>query len=120
MKPKVVLIADDNRDAAETLGMVLSLSGFEILLAFDGREALDTAERERPDAVVLDIGMPHLNGYQVAQAIRAQPWGEGLLLIALTGWGLEGEQQKTSSDAGFDHHLVKPVDPDVLERLLAA
>lgn len=120
MKPKVVLIADDNRDAAETLGMVLSLSGFEILLAFDGRQALDTAERERPDAVVLDIGMPEMNGYQVAQAIRSRDWGTDLLLIALTGWGLDGDQAKTSSAAGFNHHLVKPVDPDVLEKLLTA
>ena len=119
MKSKVVLIADDNRDAAETLGLVLGLSGYQVLLAYDGRQALEVAERERPGAVVLDIGMPGLNGYQVAQAIRGQPWGANVLLIALTGWGLVGEQQKESDEAGFDHHLVKPVDPDVLEKLLA-
>lgn len=115
MKGKVVLIVDDNRDAADTLGLVLGMSGFEVLLAYGGAQALEVAERERPQAAVLDIGMPGMDGYQVAERIRAAEWGSGMLLIALTGWG-----EDVGRATAFDHHLVKPADPDELERLLGA
>ncbi|HEX3396867.1 MAG TPA: CheR family methyltransferase [Steroidobacteraceae bacterium] len=112
-----VLIADDNRDGAETLGMYLGLSGHEVMLAHTGAEALDMASRCRPDAAVLDIGMPVLNGYEVARSIRREAWGANLTLIAVTGWGQESDKRSARA-AGFDHHLTKPVDPEQLERLL--
>ncbi|WP_422017959.1 response regulator [Roseateles sp.] len=118
MTGRVVLIADDNPDAADTLGMVLEMSGHTVLVAYGGRQALETAQRERPGVVVLDIGMPEMDGYQVAERIRAEPWGADVLLIALTGWDPE-TGRRNSHTVGFDHHLVKPVDPAVLERLLA-
>jgi CheY-like chemotaxis protein len=112
-----VLIADDNRDGAETLGMYLGLSGHDVLLAHTGAEALEMASRCKPDAVVLDIGMPVLNGYEVAKKIRLEAWGTNLNLIAVTGWGQESDKRLAYA-AGFDHHLTKPVDPEQLERLL--
>lgn len=117
MTGKVVLIADDNRDAADTLAMVLGMSGYTVVVAYDGRQALEMAERENPAVVVLDIGMPELNGHQVAERIRQAPWGAGMKLIALTGWDAESVK-RDGGDSSFDHHLVKPVDPDTLERLL--
>jgi signal transduction histidine kinase/ActR/RegA family two-component response regulator len=114
-----VLIADDNADAVETLGMLLSVSGHEVHLASDGARALEIAARERPEVVMLDIGMPGLSGYEVAQRIRAEPWGAGMILIALTGWGQE-EDKRRAREAGFDHHLTKPADPAEIERLLAS
>jgi two-component system CheB/CheR fusion protein len=113
-----VLIADDNRDGAETLGLYLGMSGHEVLLAHSGAEALEVASRTRPQVAVLDIGMPVLNGYEVAKRIRGEVWGEQLTLIAVTGWGQEGDKRAAYA-AGFDHHLTKPVDPEQLERLLA-
>jgi CheY-like chemotaxis protein len=114
-----VLIVDDNYDGAESLAMLLEEYGHETHLAHDGAEALEVAERVRPDAVLLDIGLPKLNGYEVCRRLRQHPWGEGLLLAALTGWGQEEDRQR-SVDAGFDTHLVKPVDHDLLLRLLAS
>ncbi|HEY2779270.1 MAG TPA: CheR family methyltransferase [Steroidobacteraceae bacterium] len=113
-----VLIADDNRDGAETLGLYLGMSGHEVLLAHSGAEALEVASRTRPQVAVLDIGMPVLNGYEVARRIRGETWGEELTLIAVTGWGQESDKRAAYA-AGFDHHLTKPVDPAELERLLA-
>lgn len=113
-----VLIADDNRDAAEILAVLLDQSGYAVHLAFTGPDALARAAEHRPQAAVLDIGMPGLSGYEVAQQIRAQAWGESMLLIALTGWGQEDDKRK-ALDAGFNHHLTKPVDPDALEALIA-
>jgi two-component system CheB/CheR fusion protein len=113
-----VLIADDNRDGAETLGMFLGLSGHDVVLAHTGAEALEVASRYRPDVAVLDIGMPVLNGYEVAKSIRREAWGSNLTLIAVTGWGQE-DDKRAAYAAGFDHHLTKPVDPEQLERLLA-
>jgi two-component system, chemotaxis family, CheB/CheR fusion protein len=112
-----VLIADDNRDGAETLGMYLGLSGHDVMLAHTGAEALEMASRCRPDVAVLDIGMPVLNGYEVARSIRREGWGSNLTLIAVTGWGQESDKRSAHA-AGFDHHLTKPVDPEQLERLL--
>jgi CheY-like chemotaxis protein len=112
-----VLVADDNRDAALSLGALLEMSGHEVLIAHDGEEALRTARQARPDAMILDIGMPSLTGDQVAGAVRGEPWGERVFLVAVTGWG-EPEDKQRAAAAGFDHHLTKPVDVDVLERLL--
>ena len=110
-----VLIADDNRDGAESLSMVLELAGHEVHLASSGTQALDVANKIKPDVAVLDIGMPDLNGYEVAQRIRLEPWGEHMTLIALTGWGQETDRRRAQA-AGFDHHCTKPVDPDALMR----
>src|SRR5262249_41869543 len=112
-----VLVVDDNRDAAQSLAMLLRVMGREVRVAYDGLEALEAAATFRPDAVLLDLGMPKLNGYDTARRLRQQPWAQGLMLIALTGWGQEDDKRR-SQEAGFDHHLVKPVDPEDLERLL--
>lgn len=113
-----VLIADDNRDSAESLGMLLELSGHEVFLAHDGVEALATATAQRPDVALLDIGMPGMNGYEVAAALRREPWGVRMTLVAITGWGQE-DAKRLAKAAGFDHHLTKPMDSVVLESLLA-
>jgi len=113
-----ILVADDNQDAADSLAMMLEMEGHEVRVARDGRAALSVAQTFRPDTALLDIGMPLLNGYQVAQALRREPWAAGITLIALTGWGQESDRQK-AIDAGFDRHLTKPIDPDTLESLMA-
>ena len=112
-----ILVVDDNRDSATTLAMLLSLTGNETKTAFDGLEAVETAATFRPDAILLDIGLPKLNGYEVARKIREQPWGQQMVLVALTGWGQEEDRRK-SSEAGFNGHLVKPVDHAALMKLL--
>jgi two-component system CheB/CheR fusion protein len=112
-----VLIADDNRDGAETLALYLGLSGHNLALAHNGAEALEVASRLRPDVAVIDIGMPVLDGYEVAKRIRREAWGANLNLIAVTGWG-QDDDKRAAYAAGFDHHLTKPVDPEHLERLL--
>jgi CheY-like chemotaxis protein len=113
-----VLIADDNADAAESLALLLDLEGHEVRTVGDGRQALALAEAWRPRVALLDIGMPGLNGYQLATALRATDWGQRMLLIALTGWGQSDDQAK-ARDAGFDHHCTKPVDADQLLALIA-
>jgi PAS domain S-box-containing protein len=113
-----ILIADDLRDAVESLAMMLRLAGHDIRTAHDGLEAVQEAAAFRPDVVVLDIGMPKMNGYEAARHIRQQPWGKNMVLVALTGWGQEEDKQRTF-EAGFDHHLTKPVEPAALEKLLA-
>jgi len=113
-----ILVVDDNEDSATSLAELLSLTGHETEVAYDGLEAVEAAARFRPDVVLLDIGLPKLNGYEAAQRIREQPWGQGMLLVALTGWGQDEDRQK-SKDAGFDLHLVKPVDFATLTKLLA-
>jgi PAS domain S-box-containing protein len=112
-----ILVVDDNRDSADTLGMLLRLKGNEIRIAYDGIEAVEAAQTFRPELVLLDIGLPKLNGYEVAQRIRQQPWGRDMTLIALTGWGQE-EDRRRSQEAGFNFHVVKPVELDALELLL--
>jgi two-component system CheB/CheR fusion protein len=112
-----VLIVDDNEDAAESLAALLELSGYEVRTAFDGRAALVAAGEFRPDAVLLDIGMPGMNGYEVAAHLRADERTRDVVLVALTGWSHEEELRKTA-EAGFDHHLVKPVEPGKLHALL--
>jgi DNA-binding response OmpR family regulator len=111
------LIVDDSEDGAESLAILLRLEGYETHQAYDGVDAIEAAERLQPDAILLDIGLPGLNGYEVCRRIRQQPWGKDLTLIALTGWGQE-EDRHRSREAGFDAHMVKPVDHDaLLERL---
>jgi CheY-like chemotaxis protein len=112
-----VLIVDDNRDAASSLALLLGLDGHRTVVAHDGAEALEAAERLRPDVVLLDIGLPGMSGYEVGRRMRHQPWGRGIMLIALTGWG-QPEDRRRSSEAGFDAHLVKPVDHAALMALL--
>ena len=114
-----VLIVDDSEDGAESLAMLLQLGGHETHIAHDGVEAIEAAEKLRPDVVLLDIGLPRLNGYEVCRRLRKEPWAKNLVLVALTGWGQE-EDRHRSREAGFDAHLVKPVDHDALLRLLAS
>jgi CheY-like chemotaxis protein len=114
-----VLLADDNRDAADTLALLLKLSSHEVRVAHGGREALALAEELRPDVALLDIAMPEIDGYAVAQALRRAPWAAGLRLIALTGRGQEEDKLRARA-AGFDHHLTKPVSPEALQELLQA
>jgi PAS domain S-box-containing protein len=112
-----LLVADDNHDSAATCAALLEASGHQVSVAHTGREAFDLACRLEPDALLLDIGMPELNGYQLAQRIRSTGWGRRALLIAITGWG-QVEDKRQALAAGFDQHLTKPIDPDVLEALL--
>jgi PAS domain S-box-containing protein len=113
-----VLVVDDNQDAVQSLSLLLQFSGHESAIAMDGVEAVAMAESFRPEIILLDIGLPRLNGYEAARRIREQPWGKDMVLVALTGWG-QDEDRKLSNEAGFDRHLVKPVDHDALLRLLA-
>ena len=113
-----ILVVDDNKDSANSLAMVLRRKANEIRTAYDGLEAVQAAEDFRPELVLLDIGLPKLNGYEVARRIREQPWGEHVILVALTGWG-QDEDRRRSQDAGFDFHFVKPVELSALENLLA-
>lgn len=105
-----LLVADDNVDAADLLAEVLRLDGYAVQVAYDGREAMDMAAQWRPDALVLDVGMPHANGIDVARWVRAQDWGRKAALVAVTGWGQQQDRSATL-EAGFDEHLVKPVSP---------
>jgi CheY-like chemotaxis protein len=111
-----VLIADDNVDALDSLSLLLELEGHEVHTARSGAEALDKAAQVRPDVAVLDIGMPGMNGYEVATRIRAEPWGRAMMLIALTGWG-QSEDRARARDAGFDRHCTKPVDTEALQAM---
>jgi CheY-like chemotaxis protein len=113
-----VLVVDDNADAAETLSMVLRLGGHEVRVAHDGPAALEAARVRLPDIAFLDIGMPHMDGLEVARRMRQLPGGDAVVLVAVTGWGLEDDRRRTH-DAGFDFHLVKPVSPEKLNDLLA-
>ncbi len=113
-----VLVVDDNRDAATSLVMLLKLMGHEAHEVFDGVEALAAAEELRPEVILCDLGLPKLNGYEIARRIRDEEWGEGIRLVALTGWG-QSEDRRRSHEAGFNGHLVKPVTQEVLTRLLS-
>ena len=113
-----ILLADDNADALESLATVLRLRGHEVFSAANGALAFETAARHMPEVALLDIGMPLLDGYEVARRIRAQQWGKTVTLVALTGWGQESDRRR-SQEAGFDTHLVKPLDLDKLTALLA-
>jgi CheY-like chemotaxis protein len=113
-----ILVVDDNHDSALSLAMMLSIIGHETRTAHDGESALAIAESFLPDVVLLDIGLPKLNGYEVAQRIRDHAWGQSMFLIAVTGWGQEEDRQR-SSEVGLNVHMVKPVEPAALERLLS-
>src|SRR5689334_21881320 len=112
-----ILVVDDNHDSALCLAMMLSIMGHDTRTAHDGETAVATAESFRPEVVLLDIGLPKLNGYEVAQQIREHAWGKSMFLIAVTGWGQEEDRQR-SSEVGLNVHMVKPVEPAALERLL--
>jgi PAS domain S-box-containing protein len=111
-----ILVADDNRDAADSLQRVLELYGHEVKVAYDGENALEVEKGFQPEIAVLDIGMPGASGYEVARAMRARRGGS-ITLVALTGWGQEGDRRR-AIEAGFDYHLTKPVDPGVLNDLV--
>jgi PAS domain S-box-containing protein len=112
-----ILIVDDNRDSADSLAMLLEITGNKTYMSHDGLEALQAIEKYRPEVVLLDIGLPSLDGHEVCRRVREQPWGKDIAIIALTGWGQEDDRRK-SEEAGFDGHLVKPVDYDKLLELL--
>jgi PAS domain S-box-containing protein len=112
-----ILVADDNADAADSLGMLLEMSGYSVCVAHSGEEALQHARQTLPNAMILDIGMPDITGYEVARRIRAERWGGDVCLIAATGWGQIQDKSRAIA-AGFDHHLTKPVDPEEVQRLL--
>jgi CheY-like chemotaxis protein/anti-sigma regulatory factor (Ser/Thr protein kinase) len=118
IEPQRILVADDNRDAAEALSLQLQLAGHDVRTAHDGVEALDLAKTFDPDIVLLDLGMPKMDGYEVARRLRVQPGSRRVTLIALTGWGQQQDRDRTT-DAGFDAHLVKPVAETQLFRALA-
>jgi signal transduction histidine kinase/CheY-like chemotaxis protein len=113
-----ILIVDDNRDAANTLGALLQLIGADVRVAYDGETALEAVPGFRPSVVLLDLGMPGMDGYEVARRIRAEPAARDTTLIALTGWG-EASDRERSREAGFRHHLVKPVDLNAMQAVLA-
>lgn len=113
-----VLVVDDHPDVLESLAMLLELHGHEVATARDGLEAVDVAGRFRPDLMLLDLGMPRLDGYGACRLIREQTWGKGVRIVALTGWGQDGDRRQTE-EAGFDDHLVKPVAPSALLEMVA-
>jgi CheY-like chemotaxis protein len=113
-----LLVVDDNKDAALSLAMLLKLQGHEVRVGHSGQAALEMAMGYEPDAVFLDIGMPSMDGYEVARRLRQRPGLEKVTLVALTGWG-QPEDRRRTAEAGFDHHLVKPPDSKEIETLLA-
>lgn len=115
---KRVLVVDDNRDAGDTLGMILSELGAEVRVVHDGMQALEAFAAYHPAVVLLDIGMPGMNGYEVAGAIRSRFPGQTGVLVALTGWGQEDDRRR-AKEAGFNHHITKPVEIEALQQLLA-
>lgn len=118
VSPFRILVVDDNVDSAISMAMLLRMSGNETRIAHDGEAALQMADSFKPDLVLLDIGLPKLDGYEVARRIRSQPWGVAMQLVAVTGWGQE-EDRRNTAQAGFDQHMVKPVDLESLDKLMA-
>ena len=112
-----VLIVDDNRDGADTMRWLFEAGGFTVTTAYDGQEAVDAVKSSPPDIVVMDIGMPRMDGYEAVRQMRALPGGNAILIIALTGWGQESAKQR-AEESGFDHHLVKPVDFQLLRQYI--
>ena len=112
-----ILVVDDNHDSALSMAMMLQIMGHDTRTAHDGESAVSTAETFLPEVVLLDIGLPKLNGYEVAQRIREKTWGQSMYLIAVTGWGQDEDRQR-SSEVGLNLHMVKPVEPAALEKLL--
>ncbi|HXT22784.1 MAG TPA: response regulator, partial [Thermoanaerobaculia bacterium] len=118
LRSRRVLVVDDNRDSADSLALLLEMVGEEVAVAYDGEAALKTAETFQPEVVLLDLGLPKLNGFEAARRLRQREGGTRPVLIALTGWGQEDDRRR-SRDAGFDFHITKPVDFQVLKGLLA-
>jgi CheY-like chemotaxis protein len=114
-----ILVVDDNRDSATSLALVLRMSGHTVEVAADGPGALQAVASFQPDLILLDIGLPGMNGYDTCRAIRAQPGAESVVIAAVTGWGQQEDHRK-SREAGFDAHLVKPVEQEALLALIAA
>ena len=114
-----VLVVDDNVDSVDSLAMLLRMMGHEVETASDGASGLEKAVAFKPNVAILDIGLPKVNGYELAKQIREQPWSKNVILVALTGWGQE-QHRRRSEEAGFNHHLTKPVEFDVLQEILAA
>jgi CheY-like chemotaxis protein len=112
-----ILIVDDNKDSADSLAMLLEITGNRTFLAHDGNEAIEAVEKYRPEVILLDIGLPKMSGHEVCRRVRQQPWGKDIVVVALTGWGQEEDRRKTK-EAGFDGHLVKPVNYEELLELL--
>ena len=117
MERRRVLIVDGRKDNADALGWLLRVSGYEVLIETDGHAALASAKRHRPDAVLLDLRLPGLSGYELCAQVRREPWGKSVLLIALTGWTRESDRAK-AREAGFDYYVLKPVSLETLETLL--
>jgi CheY-like chemotaxis protein len=113
-----ILVVDDNWDSATSMALMLKLMNNEVRIAHDGVEALEVAESFRPQVILMDVGMPRLNGYETTRRIRERPWGRSVTIIALTGWGQEGDKA-LSKEASCNGHLVKPVNLPDLEKLLA-
>jgi two-component system CheB/CheR fusion protein len=118
-RPLRVLAVDDHRDTTDSVCQMLTLWGHRPLAAYDSATALVTAVAERPDVALLDIGLPGMDGWELARRLRAEPTLEGILLVAVTGYGQAVDRERSLA-AGFDHHLLKPVEPELLSRLLAA
>jgi CheY-like chemotaxis protein len=119
MSERKILVVDDNQDSADSLKMLLELLGFEVRAEYDGPAALSTLEGFTPDYVLLDIGLPGMNGHEVARRLRSMPGLENTKIIAVTGWG-QDQDKEASKDAGFHYHLVKPIDVDDLTKVLGA
>jgi CheY-like chemotaxis protein len=117
--PLRILVVDDNEDSAVSVGMLLRIIGNDVRTGHDGLDAVALAQEFRPHVILLDIGLPEMSGHEVARAIRQEPWGRGMVLIAVTGWSAR-EDRERSRVVGFDHHLVKPVEPGALVQLLAS
>jgi CheY-like chemotaxis protein len=113
-----ILVVDDNLDSAESMSLLLEISGHDVRTVYDGVAAVETASSFLPEIVLLDIGLPKLNGYEAARKIRSEDWGKNMYLMALTGWGQDKDRER-SKEAGFDCHLVKPIDPVELMKRLA-
>ena len=113
-----ILVVDDNRDAADSIALLLEVAGHNVRTAYDGPDALNLASVFKPEVVILDLGLPTMDGFEIARQIEEQSWGKDIALVALTGWGQQEDYRRTS-DAGFDAHLVKPVAPEELLRILA-
>jgi len=114
-----VLVVDDNVDSATTMGVFLDLCGYSTQMAFDGVEAVRAANEFHPDVILMDIGLPGMNGLDAARAIRNEAWARDTTLIAVSGWSQDADRQR-SREAGFDHHLVKPVDHIALTEIVNA
>ena len=115
---RTIIVVDDNVDAASSLGMLLKLDGHAVQTATTGVRALELAQISPPDLFIIDLGMPRMDGFEVARRIRAEQWGSRTMLIAMTGWSRE-EDIEQSLNAGFNYHLVKPVEIDALRSLIA-